>query len=30
MPATAFDGRRVAFLLYRGIGLIEFVESPAS
>lgn len=25
--ATAFGGRRVAFLLYHGIGLIEFVEA---
>jgi methylmalonyl-CoA/ethylmalonyl-CoA epimerase len=25
--AAAFDGRRVAFLVYRGIGLIEFVEA---
>ena len=29
VSATAFGGRRVAFLLYRGIGLIEFVEAAA-
>ncbi len=29
VSATAFDGRRVAFLLYHGIGLIEFVEASA-
>lgn len=29
VPAAAFGGRRVAFLLYRGIGLIEFVEADA-
>ena len=29
VPAAAFDGRRVAFLFYRGIGLIEFVEAAA-
>jgi methylmalonyl-CoA/ethylmalonyl-CoA epimerase len=27
-PAAAFGGRRIAFLFYRGIGLIEFVEAP--
>lgn len=29
-PATAFGGRRVAFFLYRGVGLVEFVESEKS
>ncbi len=29
VPATAFDGRRIAFMFYRGMGLIEFVEAPA-
>jgi methylmalonyl-CoA/ethylmalonyl-CoA epimerase len=29
VPAAAFDGRRIAFLFYRGIGLIEFVEAAA-
>lgn len=28
VPATAFGGRRIAFVFYRGIGLIEFVEAP--
>jgi methylmalonyl-CoA/ethylmalonyl-CoA epimerase len=27
VPAAAFDGRRIAFLYYREIGLIEFVEA---
>jgi len=26
-PAPAFDGRRIAFLYYRGMGLVEFVEA---
>ena len=26
-PAPAFDGRRIAFLYYRGLGLVEFVEA---
>ena len=30
VPATAFDGRRIAFVFYRGIGLVEFVEAPAA
>ncbi|HEV8216451.1 MAG TPA: VOC family protein [Gemmatimonadaceae bacterium] len=30
VPAAAFDGRRIAFVFYRGIGLVEFVEAPAS
>jgi methylmalonyl-CoA/ethylmalonyl-CoA epimerase len=29
VPAAAFNGRRIAFLFYRGIGLIEFVEAAA-
>jgi methylmalonyl-CoA/ethylmalonyl-CoA epimerase len=29
VPAAAFGGRRVAFLFYREIGLIEFVEAAA-
>jgi methylmalonyl-CoA/ethylmalonyl-CoA epimerase len=29
VPAVAFEGRRIAFLYYRGIGLIEFVEAAA-
>jgi methylmalonyl-CoA/ethylmalonyl-CoA epimerase len=27
VPAAAFNQRRVAFLVYKGIGLIEFVEA---
>lgn len=27
VPAAAFGGRRIAFLFYRGIGLVEFVEA---
>lgn len=27
VAAAAFDGRRIAFLFYRGIGLVEFVEA---
>lgn len=27
VPAAAFNRRRIAFLFYRGIGLIEFVEA---
>jgi methylmalonyl-CoA/ethylmalonyl-CoA epimerase len=27
VPAAAFDGRRIAFVFYRGIGLVEFVEA---
>ena len=27
VPAAAFDGRRIAFVFYRGIGLVEFVET---
>jgi methylmalonyl-CoA/ethylmalonyl-CoA epimerase len=27
VPAAAFGGRRIAFLFYKGIGLVEFVES---
>lgn len=27
VPAVAFGGRRIAFLFYRDIGLIEFVEA---
>ena len=30
VPAAAFDGRRIAFVFYRGIGLIEFVEAPVA
>jgi len=30
VAATAFDGRRIAFVFYRGIGLVEFVEAPAA
>jgi methylmalonyl-CoA/ethylmalonyl-CoA epimerase len=29
VPAAAFGGRRVAFLVYRGAGLIEFLEAAA-
>jgi methylmalonyl-CoA/ethylmalonyl-CoA epimerase len=29
-PAPAFGGRPVAFLLFRGIGLVEFVEIASS
>lgn len=29
VPAAAFEGRRIAFLFYRGIGLVEFVEAVA-
>ena len=29
VPAAAFGGRRIAFLFYRGIGLIEFLEAAA-
>jgi methylmalonyl-CoA/ethylmalonyl-CoA epimerase len=29
VPAAAFDGRRIAFLFYRDIGLVEFVEAAA-
>ena len=29
VPAAAFGGRRIAFLFYKGIGLIEFVEAAA-
>ncbi len=29
VPAVAFEGRRIAFLYYRGIGLVEFVEAAA-
>jgi methylmalonyl-CoA/ethylmalonyl-CoA epimerase len=29
VPAAAFGDRRIAFLFYRGIGLIEFVEAAA-
>jgi methylmalonyl-CoA/ethylmalonyl-CoA epimerase len=29
VQAAAFDGRRIAFLFYRGIGLVEFVEAVA-
>jgi methylmalonyl-CoA/ethylmalonyl-CoA epimerase len=29
VPAAAFPGRRIAFLFYRGIGLIEFVEAAS-
>jgi methylmalonyl-CoA/ethylmalonyl-CoA epimerase len=29
VPAVAFEGRRIAFLFYKGIGLIEFVEAAA-
>lgn len=28
VAATAFDGRRIAFVFFRGIGLIEYVEAP--
>jgi methylmalonyl-CoA/ethylmalonyl-CoA epimerase len=28
-PATAFEGRPVAFVFFRKIGLVEFVEAPA-
>jgi methylmalonyl-CoA/ethylmalonyl-CoA epimerase len=27
VPAAAFGGRRIAFLFYKGIGLVEFVEA---
>jgi hypothetical protein len=27
VAATAFDGRRIAFVFFRGIGLIEYVEA---
>jgi len=27
VPAAAFDGRRIAFVYFRGMGLIEFVEA---
>jgi methylmalonyl-CoA/ethylmalonyl-CoA epimerase len=30
VAATAFDGRRIAFVFFRGIGLIEYVEAPAA
>jgi methylmalonyl-CoA/ethylmalonyl-CoA epimerase len=29
VPAAAFGGRRIAFLFFREIGLIEFVEAPS-
>ena len=29
VPAVAFDQRSIAFLFFRGVGLVEFVESPA-
>jgi methylmalonyl-CoA/ethylmalonyl-CoA epimerase len=29
VPAAAFEGRRIAFLFFRDIGLIEFVEAAA-
>ena len=29
VPAAAFGGRRIAFLFYQGIGLVEFVEAAA-
>jgi methylmalonyl-CoA epimerase len=29
VPAAAFGGRRIAFLYYKGVGLIEFVEAAA-
>ena len=28
VPAAAFEGRRIAFVFFRGMGLIEFVEAP--
>jgi methylmalonyl-CoA/ethylmalonyl-CoA epimerase len=28
VPAVAFDHRPIAFLFYRGMGLVEFVEEP--
>ena len=30
VPAVAFSGRRIAFLYYRKLGLIEFVEEARS
>jgi methylmalonyl-CoA/ethylmalonyl-CoA epimerase len=30
VAATAFDGRRIAFVFFRGIGLIEYVEAPGA
>jgi len=29
VPAVAFNGRRIAFLFFRDIGLVEFVEAPS-
>jgi methylmalonyl-CoA/ethylmalonyl-CoA epimerase len=28
VPAAAFDGRRIAFVFFRGMGLIEYAEAP--
>ena len=28
VPAVAFDQRPIAFLFFRGLGLVEFVEEP--
>jgi methylmalonyl-CoA/ethylmalonyl-CoA epimerase len=28
VPAVAFDQRPIAFLFFRGLGLVEFVEGP--
>jgi methylmalonyl-CoA/ethylmalonyl-CoA epimerase len=28
VPAVAFDHRPIAFLLFRGMGLVEFVQEP--
>jgi methylmalonyl-CoA/ethylmalonyl-CoA epimerase len=28
VPAVAFDERPIAFLFFRGLGLVEFVEGP--
>ena len=28
VPAVAFDQRPIAFVFYRGLGLVEFVEEP--
>ena len=28
VAAPAFDGRRIAFVFFRGIGLVEYVEAP--
>lgn len=30
VPATAFDNRRIAFVFYRGIGLVELLQAEKS